>query len=80
MGHLVRHTEFIKSKVRVWSNDSPGAEVNAFAHKIASESALLSLETRADALDGLATFVLLDGLASYLVVHEGADVVLQRLL
>lgn len=77
MSNRVGYAELIKFQVRIRSDHSTSTKINALTHEISAKSALFAFEPRPDTFDCFPALVLLLGLTCNLVVHDGADVVLQ---
>ena len=78
-GDAPRDAELVELYEGIAADDCAGAEVDALAHEVASDAALLALEALADGLDGAAGLLLVDGHPGDGVVHHGRDVELHEL-
>ena len=78
-GNLLGHTELVQTQVGVGCDDRASGEIDTLTHQVTSKSALFSLKTRPNCLNGLTRFMLLGSGAFNTVVHNGGDVELQHL-
>mmetsp|Transcript_15419 Transcript_15419/g.31430 ORF Transcript_15419/g.31430 Transcript_15419/m.31430 type:complete len:224 (-) Transcript_15419:876-1547(-) len=76
-GHRPRDADLVDAQVGVGRDDGTRGEVDALAHKVAPDPALLALEPAHEGLERPSGPGRDLNLAPELVVHEGGDVVLQ---
>jgi hypothetical protein len=75
--HTIRYAELIKCETWVRCNDRAGTEVNSFAHQVATKTPFFALQPLSNCLQRLARLLFVNRLASYRVIHESGNIVLQ---